>query len=138
MSDSLQPNELQPARLPCPSLSPRVCSNYFHQVDDTIQPSHPLSPSSPLALNLSQHQDLFQWVLCITLAKALELSAAVLPTNIQDWLSFIVHIFLRNVPLVSPIFLNGVIILFYRKSNNYTISIPEANFLLALWTACHL
>ena len=32
------------------------------QVDDAIQPSHTLSsPSSP-ALNLSQHQGLFQWV----------------------------------------------------------------------------
>ena len=27
MSDSLQSHELQHARLPCPSLSPRVCSN---------------------------------------------------------------------------------------------------------------
>ena len=27
MSDSLQPHGLQPARLPCPSLSPGVCSN---------------------------------------------------------------------------------------------------------------
>ena len=27
-----------------------------------IQPSHPLSPPSPPAFNLSQHQDLFQWV----------------------------------------------------------------------------
>ena len=29
---------------------------------DTIQPSHPLSPPSPPALNLSQHQGIFQWV----------------------------------------------------------------------------
>ena len=27
VSDSLQPHRLQPARLPCPSLSPGVCSN---------------------------------------------------------------------------------------------------------------
>ena len=27
-------------------------------------PSHPLTPSSPFALNLYQHQDLFQWVSC--------------------------------------------------------------------------
>ena len=27
-----------------------------------FQPSHPLSPTSPPALNLSQHQSLFQWV----------------------------------------------------------------------------
>ena len=32
------------------------------QVGDAIQPSHPLSSPSPLALNLSQHQDHFQWV----------------------------------------------------------------------------
>ena len=31
-----------------------------HGVSDAIQPSHPLLPSSPLALNLSQHQSLFQ------------------------------------------------------------------------------
>ena len=35
---------------------------YVHWVIDTIQPSHPLSPSSPLAFSLSQHQGLFQWV----------------------------------------------------------------------------
>ena len=28
---------------------------------DAIQPSHPLSPPSPSALSLSQHQGLFQW-----------------------------------------------------------------------------
>ena len=31
-------------------------------VSDAIQPSHPLSPTSAPALNLSQHQSLFQWV----------------------------------------------------------------------------
>ena len=34
----------------------------IHWVSYTIQPSHPLLPPSPLALNLSQHQNLFQWV----------------------------------------------------------------------------
>ena len=33
----------------------------LHWVYDTIQPSPPLSPPSPSALNLSQHQGLFQW-----------------------------------------------------------------------------
>ena len=42
-----------------PSLSPRVCSDYVHWVDDAIQPSYPLFPPSPPAFNLSQHQDLF-------------------------------------------------------------------------------
>ena len=40
---------------------------------DAIQPSHPLSPSSP-AFNLSQHQGLFQWVGSLhQVAKVLEL-----------------------------------------------------------------
>ena len=34
---------------------------HVHWVSDAIQPSHPLSSSSP-ALNLSQHQGLFKWV----------------------------------------------------------------------------
>ena len=35
---------------------------HVHWVSNPIQPSHPLSPPSPHALNLSQHQSLFQWV----------------------------------------------------------------------------
>ena len=47
---------------------------HVHWVDDAIQPLHPLSPLSPPALNLSQHQGLFQWVDCLhQVAKILEL-----------------------------------------------------------------
>ena len=35
---------------------------HIHWVSDAIQPSHPLLPTSPLALNLSPCQGLFQWV----------------------------------------------------------------------------
>ena len=35
---------------------------HVHQVSDAIQPSHPLSSPSPPALNLPQHQGLFQGV----------------------------------------------------------------------------
>ena len=56
MSNSLWPLELQHARLPCPSLYPRVCSNSCALSHDTIQPSHPLPHPSPLALDLPQHQ----------------------------------------------------------------------------------
>ena len=37
---------------------------HVHCIGDAIQPSHPLSPSSPSAFNLSQHQGLFQWIGC--------------------------------------------------------------------------
>ena len=35
---------------------------HVHWVSDAIEPSYPLLPPSPPALNLSQHQDFFQWV----------------------------------------------------------------------------
>ena len=38
---------------------PEFVQTHVHWVSDTMQPSHPLSPSSPPALNLSQHQCLF-------------------------------------------------------------------------------
>ena len=47
---------------------------HVHWVGDAIQMSHPLSSPSPPALNLSQHQDLFQWVGSLhQVAKVLEL-----------------------------------------------------------------
>ena len=76
------------ARLPCPSLSPGICfSSYVHWVGDAIQPSHPLSPPSPPALNLSQHQGLFQWVsFLLHVAKLLKPQhASGLPMDIQGW-----------------------------------------------------
>ena len=41
---------------------PEFAQSHVHWVDDAIQPSHPLLSPSPPALNLSQHQGLFQWV----------------------------------------------------------------------------
>ena len=35
---------------------------HVHLIGDTIQPSHPLPPSSSFAFNPSQHQDLFQFL----------------------------------------------------------------------------
>ena len=41
---------------------PELLQTQGNGVSDAIQPSHPLWPPSPPALNLSQHQGLFQWV----------------------------------------------------------------------------
>ena len=67
---------------------PEFTQTHVHWVGDAIQPSHPLSPPSPLALNLSQNQCLFpisrlfesggQRIKASTLA-------SVLPINIQGW-----------------------------------------------------
>ena len=44
------------------SYLPEFAQTRVRWVSDAIQPSHPLLPSSPLALNFPQHQGLCQWV----------------------------------------------------------------------------
>ena len=62
LSNSLWPHGQQHARPPCPSPTPRACSNscllrwWCHPIP------HSLSSPSPPAFNLSQHQGLFKWV----------------------------------------------------------------------------
>ena len=88
MSDSLQPYELQQARLLCPPLSPAVCSN-----------SCPLSQGHYLTISSSAHlisfclQSFPAWGLfpmrwLFTSGRqsiGAPASASVLPMNIQDW-----------------------------------------------------
>ena len=61
-SHSVVSNSLQPHSFPVLHHLPELAQNHVHWVSDAIQPSHPLSSPSSLALNLSQHQSLFQWV----------------------------------------------------------------------------
>ena len=53
VSNSLWPHGLQHTRLPCPSPTPQPTQTYVHGIGDAIQPSHPLSPPSSPAFNLS-------------------------------------------------------------------------------------
>ena len=64
-----------------------LAKTLVHRVGDVIQSSHPLSSPSPPAFNLSQHQDLFQWVGSSHLVAniGVSASASVLPVNIQGW-----------------------------------------------------
>ena len=93
MSDSLQPHGLHHARFLCPLPSsltlcnPMDCSMpglpfphylpgfaqvHVYYIGDAIQPS--LTPSSHSALDLSQRQGFFQWVVCShQMTKILEL-----------------------------------------------------------------
>ena len=59
---SCDPMNLSTPGLPIHHQLPESTKTHVHWVDDAIQPSHPLSSTFPPALNLSQHQDLFQWV----------------------------------------------------------------------------
>ena len=56
------PMDRSMSSLPVHRQLPESTQTHVHWVSDAIQPSHPLSSPSPPALNLSQHQGLFQWV----------------------------------------------------------------------------
>ena len=61
---------------------------HVHQVSDAIQPSHPLSSSSPPAPNPSQHQESFPMSQLFAWGGqriGVSASASVLPMNTEDW-----------------------------------------------------
>ena len=65
-----------------------LAQTHVHWVSDAIQPSHLLLSPSPPAFNLSQHQDLFQWVLCIRWPKYWSFSFSISPSNEYSGLIF--------------------------------------------------
>ena len=87
MPNSLWPHGLQHTRLPVQHQLPEFTQNNVHWVGDAIQPSHPLSSPSPPTFNLSQHQDLFQWVNSAWGGQSIGVSAlaSVPPMNTQNW-----------------------------------------------------
>ena len=66
--------------LPVHHQLPESTQIHFHWVGDAIQPSYPLSSPSP-ALNLSQHQGLFQWKGGIRWPKYWSFSFNIIPSN---------------------------------------------------------
>ena len=89
VSDSLRPMDCTTPGFRVLHHLPELAQTHVHWVCDAFQSSCPLWFPSPPALNLSQHQGLFQWVdSSHQVAKVLELplaSASVLPVNIQGW-----------------------------------------------------
>ena len=87
MSDSLWPHGLQHARLPCPSPTPRACSNScpssqwcYPTISSSVSPfSHlqffPASGSFPMSQSFASGDQ----------SIGVSASASVLPMNIQDW-----------------------------------------------------
>ena len=87
VSDSLQPHELQHARLPCPHHLPEFAHTYVHWVGDAIQPSHPPFPPSLLpsifpSINVFSNES----TLHIKWPKYWSFSFSIsFPVNIQGW-----------------------------------------------------
>ena len=88
MSNSLQPHELQHARLPCPSLSPYVCSNscplsqWCHPtISSSVIPFFSCPQSCPASGSFSMSQNFASGGQSIGASA----SASDLPMNTQDW-----------------------------------------------------
>ena len=62
MSDSRDPKGCSTPGLPVLHQFLELAQTHAHWVGDVIQPSYSLSSHSPPTFNLSQNQDLFQWV----------------------------------------------------------------------------
>ena len=88
VSELLQPYELQHARLPCPSLSPRACSNscplswWCHPA---ISPSVVPFSSCPQSLPASESYPMSQLFVWGGQSIGVSALASFLPKNTQDW-----------------------------------------------------
>ena len=107
---------------PVPYYLPEFAQTRAQWDGDTIQVSHSLSPSSP-ALNLSQHQGLFQWVGYLNwVAKVLELQHQSFQSIFQGWF---------------PLGLTGLILLSKGLSRVFSSTIRKRLFFSAqpsLWS----
>ena len=63
---------------------PEFAQTHVHWVDDAIQPSHPVTPSSSCPQSFPA-SGLLQWWLFASGDQSFEASQSVLPTNIQGW-----------------------------------------------------
>ena len=99
MFNSLRPHGLQHASLPCPSLSPRVCSNSY----SLSQWCYPTISSFVILVSFClqsfQHQGLFQWVGSLhQVAKVLELQ---LQHQSFQWLFRLIFLDWFDLPVVQ-------------------------------------
>ena len=86
VSNSLKPHRLQHARLPCPSSSPRVCSNsgpLTRWCHPTISSS--VVPFSSCLQSFSAPGSFQMSLLFTSGGQSIGALASVLPMNIQDW-----------------------------------------------------
>ena len=94
--------------LPVPHHLLEFAQVHVHFIDNAVQPSHPLMPSSPSALNHSQHQVLFQWVVCShQMTRILELHRSLTPPAQgpslglwkNGWFSLVIHVASQGLDL---------------------------------------
>ena len=116
---------------PAPHYLPEFTQTHVHWANGAVQSSHPLSSPSPPALDLSQHQSLFQWVSFFAShgqITGVSASASVLSMNSQSWF---------------PLGLTGLITLLSKGLSRVfsSITVWKHQFFSAqpsLWCRCHI
>ena len=127
VSDSLWPHGPQHTRLPCPSPSPRGCSDSCPLGKWCHPPSHSLSSPSPLAFILSGSFPV-SWLFASGGQNiGVSASTSVLPMNIQGW-------FLLGLTGLISLLSKGLSRVFSHTTiQKYQLQVAEI-FLLALFS----
>ena len=91
MSDIfVTPMDCSTPGFPVPHHLLKFAQVHLHCTGDAIQPSHPLTPSFPSAVHLSQHQAVFLWVICLhQMTKYWSLSFSISPSSEYSGLIFL-------------------------------------------------
>ena len=118
---------------PVPYYLPEFSQTHVHWFSDTIQPSHPLSPPSPLAFNLCQHQGLFQWAdSSHQVAKVLEFPLQLSPSNEYSGLiSF-------RIDWFDPLTVQGTLKSFLQHHNLKTSILQHSAFFMVQLSHPHI
>ena len=107
---------------------PDVTQTHVHWVGDAIQLSPPLSSPFPPALNLSQHQGLFQWVSSSHQVKYWSFSFNIIPSNEHSGL------FSFRMGWLDLLTVQGTLkSLFQHYSSKASILRHSAFFIVQLW-----
>ena len=107
VSDSLWPHGLQHARLPCPSPSPRACSNscpWSRWCHPTISSS--AAPFSSCLQSFPASGSFLMSQLFASSGQSIGASASVLPMNIQDWFPLGLTVLFKLT--ISPNYLTSI------------------------------
>ena len=124
MSDSLWPHGLQHTRLPCPSLSPRACSNscqlsqwHHPTISSFVTPFSSCPQSFPASGSFPMSQ------LFTSSGQRIGASASVLPMNIQGWFPLVLTGLIitsgtASINCKSPLLTRRMLLLCHVEANN--------------------
>ena len=123
---------------------PEFAQTHAHWVSDVIKISQPLPPHSPLALNLSQHQGLFQWV--NSLDQVAKISELQLYHQSFQWISSVqFSCSVLSIPMNTqcwfPLELTGLILLSKGLSTVFFTTVRKHQFFgtqPSLWSNFHI